>query len=64
MFCSKNCIKDLRLEIFNYLGIKPNMSVGKYLGFPIFMKAPSINNFQFIIDNLQKKMLAGWKTSF
>lgn len=34
---------------------------GKYLGFPIFMKRPANQDFQFLLDNF-KTRLSGWKT--
>lgn len=61
--CSKNCNTDLRKYISNNLGIKIGKSFGKYLRFPIFNKRPKISDYQFIIDNLQQK-LVGWKTKF
>lgn len=45
------------------LGIRKSTEFGKYLGFPIFHKRPTNKNFQFIIDNMNKKLTA-WKTKF
>ncbi|XP_075109274.1 uncharacterized protein LOC142181052 [Nicotiana tabacum] len=40
--------------------IQATANSGKYLGFPIFHKGPTNNDFQFIIDNLHTKMI--WLT--
>lgn len=48
-------------ECSNILNIKSSENFGKYLGFPIFNQRPNNANFQFILDNMNKK-LAGWKT--
>lgn len=48
-------------HLSSILNIQHRDSFGKYHGFPIFYKAPTMAEFQFIIDNMKAK-LASWKT--
>ena len=43
------------------LGILATNNLGRYLGFPIIHKGRVGNAFNFVLDNLQRK-LAGWKS--
>lgn len=45
------------------LNIHSRNSFGKYLGFPIFNKAPINGDFQFIFDSMNTK-LVDWKINF
>lgn len=56
MFVSKNCVKELEIDISTTLGIKTTNSVGKFLEFPIFTKKPTLQDYQFIIDNLNQNL--------
>lgn len=47
-------------KLFN---ISITKSFGKYLGFPITILKPKYSDYQFIIDNMTKK-LASWKSNF
>lgn len=42
------CVKTLGIDELN--------SFGKYLGFPMFHQKPTNRDFQFIIDNMRKKI--------
>lgn len=53
--CARIAPSPLALELLTHFG--------KYLGFPIFHKRPVNVDFQFIFDNM-KKRLSGWKTKF
>lgn len=57
---SKNCPTIIRDLSARSLGIKEQHSFGKYLGFPIFHKSPTNIDFQYLLDNMRKK-LVGWK---
>lgn len=54
-YCEDN-VQDL---VKNLLSI----TLGKYLGLPILSEKPKPKDFQFIIDNMKKK-LSNWKTQF
>lgn len=60
---SRNYSTTPKLELTTILFIPANESFGKYLGFSILQKKPTNTDFQFIIDNLNSR-LVGWKTNF
>nr|XP_009784753.1 PREDICTED: uncharacterized protein LOC104233125 [Nicotiana sylvestris]XP_016498758.1 PREDICTED: uncharacterized protein LOC107817444 [Nicotiana tabacum] len=59
---STNCQQE-EVRLARILTIKPSLSFGKYIAFPVFHKRPTNRDYQFIIDSMQSK-LAGWKTHF
>lgn len=60
---SRNCSALPMKNCSNTLGIRASKTFRKHLCFPIFQKRATNNEFQFIIDNMRKR-LAGWKTKF
>lgn len=60
---SRNCNSESQTGLTTILGIKTLNSFGKYLGFSIFHKKLILGDFQFILDNLNSK-LVGWKSKF
>lgn len=59
VLCS-NVIKNLVKDTFN---ISSSETFGKYLGFSILNNKPHHANFQFLLENMMKK-LASWKLNF
>lgn len=49
------------MEIVNQMGISETSNLGIYLGFPILHKGRRCNEFQFVVERGQAK-LVGWKT--
>lgn len=45
------------------LSLQKGHTFGKYLGYPIFMRRPTKQDFQFLLDNF-KNQLASWKAPF
>lgn len=62
VFFSKNCPTTTKATYVGILGIHEHSSFDKYLVFPMFHKNPSNGDFQYILDNLRKK-LARWKNT-
>jgi hypothetical protein len=58
---SPNVSDTMQQFIVTKLGFSSTLSLGKYLGFPIFSKGRYVSDFHFIIERIQSK-LAGWKT--
>ena len=62
MFFSPNVLDDTRFSLSNILGFHSTPNLGKYLGFPLKHTGSSSQDYNFIIEKVQKK-LAGWKAS-
>lgn len=59
----KNCTPNLAKEVANVFNIKIGNSYGKYLRYPILQNQPTHKDYQFIIDNMQRK-LTSWRAKF
>lgn len=59
---SANFSRDNKIICRNLLHMAFTESFGKYLGFPMSHDRPTNHDFQFIMDNI-KKRLAWWKTN-
>lgn len=57
---SKNYQRQIRDQYMKALNIEEKEHFGKYLGFPIFHGIPNSNDFQYIINNMRRR-LTGWK---
>ena len=62
VFFSPNVLDDTRFSLSNILGFHSTPNLGKYLGFPLKHTGSSSQDYNFIIEKVQKK-LAGWKAS-
>lgn len=60
---SRNCSSRDKISLSTILNIHAREDFGKYLGFPIFPRKPCNRDFQFIVYNLNNKMV-GWKIKF
>ncbi|XP_075665344.1 uncharacterized protein LOC142635008 [Castanea sativa] len=58
---SPNVATEKRREIVNQTGISETHNLGKYLGFPIIHNGRRRNEFQFVVERVQNK-LVGWKS--
>ena len=61
VFFSPNTLGETKEEIVQLLGINETSNLGKYLGFPILHKGRCRNDFQFVVERVEAK-LVGWKT--
>lgn len=55
-FYSKGCADDIRNLVYTTFGVRASPHFGKYLGFPILNHCPRPRDFQFIIDNILKRL--------
>lgn len=55
---SKNCPSNIAKEVAKNFNINISNTFGKYLCFPILQKHPNPGDYQFIIDNMQRKLTA------
>lgn len=60
---SRNYNTTVRRLIKDFCNINPSIGFGKYLGFPILNHKTKPSDFQYILDNMKKK-LSIWKTNF
>lgn len=63
IYFSPNVNANLRMEVYDKLGIHETSNIGKYLGFPIRHKGAPRNQYNFIAERVMNK-LAGWKAKF
>lgn len=63
LIVSRNCPKHTSKELVKLFNINTSKSFGKYLGYPITNNKPKPSDYQFIIDNMTRK-LASWKSNF
>ena len=61
IFFSPNVTDQRKRTMCKRLGILATNNLGRYLGFPIIHNGRVGNAFNFVLDNLQRK-LAGWKS--
>lgn len=62
VFFSPNVPGDTRSSLADILGFHSTPNLGKYLGFPLKHVRSSSQDYNFIIEKVQRK-LAGWKSS-
>ena len=62
VFFSPNIDKDRRVDLCNILGFSLTTNLGSYLGFPLRHAGSSNQDFNFILDRVQHK-LVGWKAN-
>lgn len=60
---SKNFCNTTSKALAKLFNIKISKSFGKYLEFPITNTKPKPSDYQFILDNMTKR-LASWKSNF
>lgn len=57
------CPTSAQTLVKNLFNINPSLTFKKYLVFPILNQKSKCKDFQFLIDNMRKK-LSTWKTNF
>ena len=62
VYFSPNVDRDTRESLWDILGFASTLNLGKYLGIPIKQPGSSSQDFNFILDRVQKK-LVGWKAN-
>lgn len=62
-FFSKSCPNPSKVLTLQCFSIRESHHFGKYLVFPILTKKSRAKDFQYILDNMMKK-LSSWKTKF
>ena len=61
VFFSPNVPCDTRSSLLDILGFHSTQNLGKCLGFPLKHARSSSQDYNFIIEKVQRK-LAGWKS--
>ena len=61
VYFSPNVDPNLREELCEILGMHSTPNLGKYLGFPLKLPGSSTQDFNFVLDRVQSKLL-GWKS--
>lgn len=59
----KYCNQNVKILVKDSFGISPSTHFGNYLGFPILNGKLKTSDFQYILNNMKKK-LSNWKTNF
>ena len=63
VFFSTNVDSNLKENLTNLLVFDSTTNLGKYLGFPLKHPGTWKHDFDFVLDQVKKK-LAGWKANF
>ena len=56
IFFSLNVSVQMKMDIYQQLGIQSTRNLGRYLGFPIFHQGRNGNAFNFLIKIVQEKL--------
>ena len=63
VYYSPNVSEDMKVEVWERLGINETWNIGKYLGFPILHKGANQRQYNDIVERVMNK-LSGWKAKF